>query len=84
MQLRQAIQGSKENTAGDGAREGEARLRILTSWAEIQLGVLWSVEPVFTYSHQLLPPALPQSASLQNRGNDSYLKALLRGLNGVI
>lgn len=51
-QLLQAMQGSKENTAGDGEQEGEARLHMWRSWAEIQFGVQWSVEPVFTYFDQ--------------------------------
>lgn len=57
MQLLQAMQGSKENTAGDRERRWGARLCTLTSWAEIQLAIQWSL-CLFTWTSYFLLPYL--------------------------
>lgn len=76
-QLLQAMQRSKENIAEAQRGRREPGQCMLTWWAAIQLGLLWSVEPVFTYLDQLFPRTEPQFPNLQNRVNNSYLKALL-------
>lgn len=57
MQLLQAMQGSKENTAGDRERRWGARLCMLTSWAEIQLDIQRSL-CLFTWTSYFLLPYL--------------------------